>query len=292
MRSILFRVLLVVLLMGFFGCSGEPAADTEPLTGQTTDVNAITASQFTDANAALAAGSNLLDQGETEKAIEILNQAVTLNPDLAEAYFKLGIAYSLIEARDKSIEITNAEAPATPEPTGKKEKGKEVKTESEKAFEKAVEAYKKLIDTNDQDHAAYYNLGRSYNKLNEDADAAKALRQAVKLNPEDTEYQTELGAILVKLAQYQEAIPPLKKALELDAENSRAIELLEDAEAGRRRIDYVTVKKDEKKPEKEGDASNSNTQPLDKIETKQPTNTGAKPGSSPMKPDKPVKPNR
>ena len=48
-----------------------------------------------------------------------------------------------------------------------------------------------------------------------------------------------MGAILVKLAEYAEAIGPLKKATDLDPENTRAIELLEDAEAGKRRIDYA-----------------------------------------------------
>ena len=72
------------------------------------------------------------------------------------------------------------------------------------------------------------------------------MKEAVKLHPDDTEYQTELGAILVKLAEYAEAIPPLKKATDLDPENTRAIELLEDAEAGKRRIDYAAerAKKD------------------------------------------------
>lgn len=284
MRFIFYGVVLVVFSIGLGGCSGEPSANSSGSdANQITDVNAISASQFNDANTALAEGSNLLERGETEKAIEILNQAVTLNPDLAEAYFKLGIAYSLIEARDKSIEITESEVSPTPEPAAKKGKEKEVKTESEKAFEKAVEAYKKMIDANDQDHVAYYNLGRSYNKLNEDQDAAKALRQAVKLNPEDTEYQTELGAILVKLAQYQEAIPPLKKALELDPANVRATDLLDDAEAGRRRIDFVTIKKEEKKPEKPDEASNTNTQTPDTGDTKRPSNTAAKPTPAPAK---------
>ena len=70
----------------------------------------------------------------------------------------------------------------------------------------------------------------------------RAFRQAVKLKPDDTEYQTELGAILIKLAKYHEAIDPLKKAVDLDETNVRAQELLDDAEAGRQRLDYVAPK--------------------------------------------------
>ena len=44
----------------------------------------------------------LFDDGKTEMAIEAFNQAVKLNPDLAEAYFKLGIAYALVESMAKN----------------------------------------------------------------------------------------------------------------------------------------------------------------------------------------------
>jgi tetratricopeptide (TPR) repeat protein len=207
-----------------------------------------------DANLALAEGNNFLDTGETDKAIDAFNQAVKLNPDLAEAWFKLGIAFALAEKRDDTLEKTDTEEkPAA----GKKQ----VKLNSEKAFEKAVAAYKKMISANGEDHVAYFNLGRAYNKLNEDEDAAKALKQAVKLNPEDTEYQTELGAILIKLAQYHEAVGPLKKAVELDPENIRAQELLEDAEAGRSRVNYASTPKEEKKKQGDNSNSSSNTAP-------------------------------
>ncbi|MEO8574984.1 MAG: tetratricopeptide repeat protein, partial [Pyrinomonadaceae bacterium] len=206
-------------------------------------------SGINDANLELAEGNKFLDTGETDKAIDAFDRAVKLNPDLAEAWFKLGIAFALAEKRDESLEKTETEEPAANK--------KPAKPNSEKAFEKAVAAYKKIINANDEDHAAYFNLGRAYNKLNEDEDAAKALKQAAKINPEDTEYQTELGAILIKLAQYHDAIAPLKKALEIDPDNIRAQELLEDAEAGRSRVNYASTPKEDKK--KPGDNSNSNS---------------------------------
>jgi tetratricopeptide (TPR) repeat protein len=241
-RSLLLITILAVA--AFAGCSGS-ADSGDP--NQNANASSAGTTGYTDANLALAEGNKFLDEGETDKAIDVLNQAVKLNPDLAEAWFKLGIAYALAEKRDEVLVDANE---AEPQPTSK---SPAPKANSEKAFEKAVTAYKKLIDANDQDDVAYYNLGRAYNKLNEDEDAAKALKQAVKLKPDDTEYQTELGAILIKLAQYQEAIPPLKKALELDPENIRALELLEDAEAGRKRVSYSATPKEDKK------AANSNS---------------------------------
>ena len=247
-RSFLLTGILVLAIYGA-GCSSSAGS------GETNqDMNAASAqpSEYTDASVALADGTKFLDEGETEKAIDALNQAVKLNPELAEAWFKLGVAYGLAEKRDETLIEANESVPTT------SSKSPAPKPNSVKAFEKAVAAYKKLIDANAEDDAAHFNLGRAYNKLNEDEDAAKALKQAVKLKPDDTEYQTELGAILIKLAQYHEAISPLKKALELDPENIRALELLEDAEAGRKRVNYSATPKEEKKASS-SNSSNANT---------------------------------
>ena len=245
MRRLLLTIGILLLLVSA-GCSGGAGSDDA-------NQNADTASELSeinDANIALAEGNRFLDTGETDKAIEALSHAVKLNPDLAEAWFKLGIAYGLAEKRDETLETADRETNADPK--------KPTKTNSEKAFEKAVAAYKKIVAANSDDDVAYFNLGRAYNKLNEDEDAAKALRQAVKIKPDDTEYQTELGAILIKLAQYHEAIPPLRKALELDPENIRAQDLLEDAEAGRSRVNYSSTPKDDKKKD-DNSNTNSNT---------------------------------
>lgn len=270
----MIRVVVLSIFIAFLGACSSAVSDGSTA-GQETP--ALPASEFTDANAALAEGTKLLDTGDTDKAIEMLGRAVELNADLAEAYFKLGIAYALIETRDAAV----VDEQVTPTPLPGEKKPKVAKTNSEKAFEKAVAAYKKQIDANESDDLAYFNLGRAYNKLNEDEEAEKAFKQAVKLKPEDTEYQTDLGAILVKLAQYREAISPLKKALELDPENSRAINLLEDAEAGRKRVDFVTDKKDSKANSNTNSNSNSNTGEQPPADTK-PANV--KPPSSPKPP--------
>ena len=46
--------------------------------------------KFEDADEALAKGNEYYDADETEKAIDAFKQAIELNPDLAEAHFKIG----------------------------------------------------------------------------------------------------------------------------------------------------------------------------------------------------------
>ena len=232
MKRVLIFIGFVLLVVAGFGCSRNAANSIEQ-----TNANVAPESPFayiTDANVALAEGNRLLDENDTEMAVAAFRQAVKLDPDLAEGWFQLGIAYSLLEMQmTRSGEVSE---------TVSNTKEGRTKTNSEKSFEKAVEAYKKLIAANPNDDVAQFNLGRTYAKLMKDEAAETAFKQAVKLKPDDTEYLTELGAILVKLARYHEAIDPLTKAIELDDQNVRAQDLLEDSEAGRQRLDYVAPK--------------------------------------------------
>jgi tetratricopeptide (TPR) repeat protein len=241
MKLFFFFIIIATLTICGSGCSQDPAPNAEQPAVETSTPE-LTIESVTDPNIALAEGKRLLDENQTTRAIQFLEHAVNLNPELAEAHFHLGIAYALQEMQNEqegvAIENENTNSNDKTPP----------KTRSERAFEKAVEAYEKWVDANPKDDVAYYNLGRTYSKLMKDEEAEKAFKQAVKIKPDDTEYQTELGAILVKLAKYHEAIEPLKKAVELDAENVRAEELLEDAEAGRRRLDFVSPKPDANRP--------------------------------------------
>lgn len=249
-------VIIGCLSLAFAGCGGAPAntntnatavapenTNTEPAVSQFASI--------TDANAALTEGKRLLDENQTETAIEALKRAVEIDTDLAEAHFQLGVAYALLEMQNQqSGKVTEPAA-------NSKEAAK--KSKSDKAFENAVKAYKKWIAKNPKDDNAYYYLGRTYAKLMQDDDAEEAFMEAVKLKPEDSEYQTELGAILIKLAKYSEAIKPLKKAIDLDVANARAIDLLEDAEAGKKRVDYVSNKNSNTTVPGKSSSSNSNS---------------------------------
>lgn len=272
MRKVFIYLFLITLLCFQINCAKNAADNSNQVDANLTTANSNQTAQetplpaFTNADEALAAGKKLLDDLEAEKAIEVFKQAVNLNPDLAEAHFNLGIAYALKEKNDEQNPPSSLEPTPTPET---KKKGKEtvVLSASEKSFQNAVKAYKKILAENPKDAAAHFNLGRSYNKLNEDPEALKSLQQAVKLNPEDTEYQTELGAILIKLAQYAEAVAALKKAIELDETNLQAESLLEKAEAGRKRVEFGNKPKPSPQPgqpkPKESSSPAANSKPAE-----------------------------
>lgn len=279
-----FFIIIGIVIIGTGSCSWfKRSANTE----QPPEANAVAQPSypvFTDPNEALTEGKRLLDENQTEAAVDALRQAVKLNPDLAEAWFQLGIAYGLLELQMEQS------GTAPEQPANTKER---FKPNSERAFEKAVEAYKKWVEASPKDDAAWYNLGRTYSKLMQDEEAEKAFQQAVKLKPDDSDYQMELGAILIKLAKYHEAIDPLKKAVSLDPENTRALELLDDAEAGRQRLDYVAPKNSNVSNSNSSNSnsnanSNSNTSSNSKV-TPRPTETNSN-GKPPKDIKKPTPP--
>ena len=278
MKKVFILVVLVSILI--VGCSKNVSSNDSNLANanvqivSNTETNQeITAKPadtplpvFTDANEALAEGDKLFDTSDNEKAVEAYGQAIKLNPDFADAHFKLGMAYSLLENEQKDAGVLTEDEP-TPAKKGKKDVPK--LSDSDKAFENAVKTYKKILAKNPKDDVAQFNLGRAYNKLNQDADAQKALTQAVKLKPEDGQYQTELGAILIKLAQYQEAVAALKKAVAIDADNLQAQDLLEKAQAGRKRIDFGIKPKPQVAPQQDQAKPRGNPKPRENLKPKE-----------------------
>ena len=206
MRNYFLIIFLVTTSAFFAACSKTVDSNAN---ANSANANAAVVPQYSDAKTAFDEGSKFFESGREGMAIEALKQAVAFDPDLAEAHFKLGMAYSILD----------------------KEK------DAEASFDSAVESYKKILKADPENAQAEFNMGRSYNKLNKDDDAEDALRRAVKLKPDDSGYNTEMGAILIKLAKYPEAIGFLKKAIELDPENPRAEDLMEKAEDGRRRVE-------------------------------------------------------
>lgn len=227
MRKVL--ILIALTAVAFSGCGllgGGEEANTNSNAAVSDDPNEVP--KYETAEQAIEKGDEFLDTSLYKKAIAAFRQAVELNQNLGEAHFKLGIAYALQEDLEQL-------------PPG-------VEGNSDKAFKNAVTVYKKYVKEKPDDAEAWFNLGRAQGRLFEDKESADSLGKAVKLDEENGLYRTEYGSALIKLARYGEAIRQLDKALELDEDNLRAEDLLEKAQAGKKRVDF-----------KPPDKSNSNT---------------------------------
>ncbi len=183
----------------------------------------------------LEEGKAAYEKDEDEKAAKAFEQAVKLDPEFAEAYFRLALTYDALGDKHGS----------------------------EDAYKKAIERYKRQLKTENKDAEAYYNLGRCYKGLHLYSEAVAEYRQATHLKSDDADIYYDLGMALTRLAQYDEAVAAFQKCLDIDPENFRAQDALEEAregvkrvKAGRKYAEDQLKKQQEDEKKKQG---NSNT---------------------------------
>jgi Flp pilus assembly protein TadD len=242
MRKLLI-IVVVCLLIGQGACSRKkPAAGAET----DTTAGASTAESGLQAREALEKGKEFYRNDQDEKAVEAFQLAIKLDPQLAEAHFRLGLALDAL--------------------------GKEA--EAQDSYKKSIESYKKYFgeEANEKDAEAHYNLAQTYAGLHLYTEAVREYRQATRLKEDDADIYYDLGMALSRLAQYDEAATAFSKSLELDPENFRAQDGLDEAREGMKRIragkkhqeDLLKKQKaDEMKEEQDGSNPGSGVKPAD-----------------------------
>lgn len=235
----LFIIALILVIAGLSSQAGckkkSDGVEADASTG------GVTADQEdrSRASSLVESGKELYRTDQDEKAVEAFKEAIKLDPDMPEAHFRLGLAYDAV--------------------------GQEAEAEEE--YKKAIERYKKFLSTNSKDPEAHYNLGQAYAGLHLYTEAVREYRQATRLKSDDSDMYYDLGMALSKLANYDEAVSAFLKAIEIDPQNYRAVDALEEARDGVKRInagkkhqvDLLKKKKGANSNNTEGN-SNSNSQ--------------------------------
>ena len=248
MRLILV-VSALVSLLALAGCASNgqpqpsekaaapsPAAPTPAASSDASDESsetiAVSEADARDAEGFFRKGVEAYKKNRDAEAVEAFKEAVRLDPNFAEAHYRLGLAYNATDRKD----------------------------EAKKAYEAAVKAYKRLLQSKPKDAEAHYNLGLVYGKLFKPEEAVKELKQATRLNEDDYNMQYELGLVYTKLAQYKEAVSAFNRALEISPDDYRATEALERARSGLQRREAF-LKQQEKETKRGGGKSKVRTVP-------------------------------
>ena len=174
-----------------------------------------TVSSATEPEEAKRQAQSLIDQGkelykndQDEQAVEAFKQAITYDPNNAEAHLRLGMSYA---ALDK-------------------------KPEADDEYKKSIELLKKITQSDQKDADTFFYLGEARTFLHQDEEAARAYRQATKLKGDDEEAFYQLGMAETRLAHYPEATAAFEKALEINPDDYRASDAIENAKEGSQRI--------------------------------------------------------
>ena len=231
MRSILI-ICAVWLMVVATGCKRSGQQSTNDSAGPPPVSNNLPEDR-TRARAELDKGKELFRNDQDAEAVLAFMEAVRLDPNLAEAHFRLGLGY---------------------ESLGKRE-------EAEAEYKKAVETYKKYFDEHEDDAEAHYALGQTYANLGQYSEAIREYRVATKLKEDDPDIFYDLGVAYTKLAQYDAAAAAFSKSLEIDPDYYRAQDGLDEAKEGIKRIragrkhQADLLKKQQKEEEKKAAAS-------------------------------------
>lgn len=206
MRLILLTCAVCLLALAF-GCKRSGQQSTNNSAGPAAVSNGLSADR-TQARELVAKGKELYRNDQDEQAVEAFKEAVKLDPEFAEAHFRLGLGYEALGKRD----------------------------EAEGEYKKAVATYKKYLEEHEDDAEAHYNLGQTYAGLDQYSDAIREYREATKLKQDDADVYYDLGVAHTKLAQYDAAAAAFSKSLEIDPDNYRAQDALDEAKEGVKRI--------------------------------------------------------
>ena len=203
-------VLLVVLTLAVATSCKRKAESSANTTADGAKPASGAPADTSQARAFLEKGKLLYREDQDTEAAEAFKQAITLDPLLAEAHFRLGLAYEALN------------------------KAEEADTE----YKRAIESYKKYFenDQNEGDAEAHYSFGQAYAGLHQYSDAIREFRQATKIRADDPDIYYDLGMAHTHLAQYSEAAAAFSKSLEIDPENYRAQDALDEAKEGMKRI--------------------------------------------------------
>lgn len=135
--------------------------------------------------------------GESDKAIDLYQRALKIDPDYVLARYDLAVAYRGLGEVDK-----------------------------------AIAEYEKVLKINPKFPEALSNLGGQYFRKGDVKQAVAYFRRAIEVYPNFIQALSNLGATLNKLGQSKQALPHLKKALSLDPEFAVAYFNLGNAQFG------------------------------------------------------------
>ena len=159
--------------------------------------------------------------GLHQEAIDAYKQALRMRPDLAEAFYYLGLSYSALQKYSDAIDAFKQAIRIKPHYL-EALYNLGVACEDVGLHQEGIETFSQVLKLKPDCAEAYYGLGGAYTNLSRYQDAVDAFRQAVKLKPDYVEAYYNLGVACGLLGRYGEAADACKQALKLKPDLAEA----------------------------------------------------------------------
>ncbi len=159
-------------------------------------------------------GVSFIQQGRPINGIPLIERALLLKPDYADARFNLGCALQGLDRLDEAIAHYNAALAINPDHAGAHlNLGNALQALNFQA--EAIAHYQRTLALTPGHADAYNNWGNSLQALNRHDEAIVCYEKALALRAEHAEAHNNLGNSLSALNRYEEAIARYERALAL-----------------------------------------------------------------------------
>ena len=172
------------------------------------------------ANAHYNLGNVLKELGRADEAIASYQQSLAQNPESADAHFNLGNVLQDLGDLDQAV-VSFANAIALQPDYGAAHFNMGNALKSLGAMEDAAAAYRSAVAILPQSAAVHLNLGHALHQLGKADDAIASYRAAVAINPEFWDAHYNLGRVLMSEARSDDAVVSFQQVLKFATGDDR-----------------------------------------------------------------------
>ncbi|UCH82837.1 MAG: tetratricopeptide repeat protein, partial [Candidatus Latescibacterota bacterium] len=153
--------------------------------------------------------------GDFENAIEEVNKAVEIHPDVADSYVYRAFILKNAGKRFEAIENYSKALKISPDlPRVRYDLAQTLR--SVRMYEPAIEEYLRAIEIDPVKPEAYNNLGITYVEMKRFEDAVPCFRKVIEIDPRYIKAYNNLGSALAQMGDAAEARKTLERAIEID----------------------------------------------------------------------------
>src|SRR3990167_6712365 len=160
-------------------------------------------------------GTALVSLGRYEEALKAAEEAINLNPKLAYAWANKGIALVSLGRHEDALKAVEEAINLNPK-LGNAWVNKGAALVNLGRYEEALKASEEAINLNPKLAEAWANKSAALASLGRHEDALKAAEEAINLNPKLAYAWVNKGAALVNLGRYEEALKVAEEAINLN----------------------------------------------------------------------------
>ena len=178
-----------------------------------------------DAQALQLLGVILYIEGEHEFAIQLIKNAISIDPTIYEAHNNLGNIYKSLEQYDLALEYYENAIELQPEKVLAHNNIANTYRHKEE-YHKALEHYQLAIKYHPEYTEAHYNLASLFYVNCNFSEAQKEYAETIKQNPHYSKAYVGLSGVFQSVDKIDKATEILKEYLEYDTSNSEILILL------------------------------------------------------------------